>query len=96
MSDKAKQLTYAELLRKDDIDPDKSHTITLAVTELQFNALEDLLFAQQPHPEVETICRVLWIRISQAIVKYAHGVKRPRNVGDVSAMLVGEVAKEAA
>ena len=61
---------YAEYLKKYGIDPDKKYVVTVEVTELELNALEDLLFTNLSPTEqkvVEDIVRGLWQKLVSAV-----------------------------
>jgi len=57
---------YARYLRGQDVNPDERHMITIEVSELELNALEDLLFTELSSEEqrvVEEIVKDLWRRL---------------------------------
>jgi len=63
---------YAEYLRRHGIDPDRKYTVTVEVSELELNALEDLLFTNLSPTEqkvVEEIVRGLWQKLVSAVDK---------------------------
>ena len=61
---------YAEYLRSRHVDPGKRHRITVTVSELELNALEDLLYVDLTPEEravLEEIVRRLWHRLVEAV-----------------------------
>jgi len=57
---------YAEYLKKHGINPNEKHTITIKVTELELNAIEDLLFTWLTEKErevLEEIAKKVWIKM---------------------------------
>ena len=60
---------YAEYLRSRHVDPGKRHRITVKVSELELNALEDLLYADLTPGErkvLEEIVKGLWHKLVRA------------------------------
>jgi len=60
---------YAEYLRGHGVDPDRKHIVTIEVSELELNALEDLLFTElEPEEQkaVEDIVKGLWKKLVSA------------------------------
>ena len=61
---------YVEYLRRHGIDPDRKYTVSIEVSELELNALEDLLFTNLSPAEqkvVEDIVRGLWQKLVSAV-----------------------------
>jgi len=63
---------YKNLLRRHYINPDRKYRLVITVTELELNALEDLLHAEL-EPEVkkvlEDIVHKFWLRLVRRICK---------------------------
>ena len=63
---------YKEYLRSEYVNPDEKHKITMEVSELEINALEDLIYTKLS-PEEEKIIRAIasgfWMKLVGAIDK---------------------------
>jgi len=61
---------YKNWLRRHYINPDRKYTVTITVTELELNALEDLLHVEL-EPEVkkviEDIVHKFWLRLVRRV-----------------------------
>jgi len=63
---------YAEKLREADVEPGKTYLIKIAVSELELNALEDLLFTDltlEKETVVKHIVSYLWHKMVKQVAK---------------------------
>ncbi|MCS7387145.1 MAG: hypothetical protein NDF55_10550 [archaeon GB-1867-005] len=61
---------YAEKLREADVEPGKTYLIKIPVSELELNALEDLLYTYQPPKNITVLKHIvshLWHKMVKQV-----------------------------